>query len=329
MSRPLVVVLDDSQNLARAVADWSALEARAEVRFLSEAFASEEAVAVALAEAEIVIPMRERTVFGASLVARLPKLRLLAQTGPRTVTLDLAACTAHGVVVSNTGGAQVGAATAELAFGLVLASARDLGQADALMKRGGWHEGLSPGQVVAGKRLGIVGLGKLGGRVARYAAAFDMEVVAWSQNLTAETAQAQGATLVDKAELFATSDFVSLHLVLSDRTRGVVGDAELAAMKRGACLVNTARGPLVDEAALLARLQAGAIRAALDVYGKEPLPADHPIRALPNVVLTPHLGYSAAPVFAEYYGESIENALAFLNGRPIRVMNPDVLGKTR
>lgn len=327
MSRPIVVVLDDSQNVARASADWSKLEARAELRFLSEAFASEEAVAAALADADVVIPMRERTVFSGSLIGKLPKLRMIASTGPRTLTLDTAACTARGILCSNTGGTQVGASTAELAFGLILASARNLAMADAMMKAGGWHDGLPLGQVVAGQRLGLVGLGKLGQRVARYAKAFDMDVVAWSQNLTEETAAGAGVRRVPKEELFATSDVISLHLVLSDRTRGVVGDAELAAMKPGACLVNTARGPLVDEAALLARLRSGAIRAALDVYGTEPLPADHPLRSLPNAVLTPHLGYAAAPVFAEYYGESIENVLAFLDGKPIRVMNPEVLGQ--
>lgn len=325
MSRPIVVVLDDSQNVARASADWSKLEARAELRVLSEAFPSEEAVAAALADAEIIIPMRERTVFSASLIARLPKLRMIASTGPRTLTLDTAACTARGILCSNTGGTQVGAATAELAFGLILASARDLPLAAATMKSGGWHDGVPLGRVVVGKRLGLVGLGKLGQRVARYAKAFDMDVVAWSQNLTEETANAVGVGRVSKEELFSTSDVVSLHLVLSDRTRGIVGEAQLTAMKPGACLVNTARGPLVDEAALLAHLQRGAIRAALDVYGQEPLPADHPLRSLPNAVLTPHLGYAAAPVFAEYYGESIENVLAFLDGKPIRVMNPEVL----
>ncbi|AOO81181.1 D-2-hydroxyacid dehydrogenase family protein [Bosea vaviloviae] len=325
MNRPLVIVLDDSQHVARQCADWSGLEARADVRFLSQAFASEEAVAAALADAEIIIPTRERTAFGASLIGRLPKLRLLALTGGRAQTLDLAACTAAGVIVSNTGGKHVGAATAELAFSLILANARSLPQADASMRAGGWHEGLPLGDVVAGKRLGIVGLGKLGQRVARYAKAFEMEVVAWSQNLTTEAAAAAGVAYVGKDELFATSDVVSLHLVLSERTRGIVGEAELAAMKPGACLVNTARGPLVDEGALLEHLRKGAINAALDVYGQEPLPRDHPLRTLPNVVLTPHLGYSAAPVLAEYYGESIENALAFLDGKPTRVMNPEVL----
>lgn len=325
MSRPLVVVLDDSQNVARASADWSPVEARADLRILSEAFASEEAVAAALADAEIIIPMRERTVFTASLLDRLPRLKLLATTGPRTSTLDIAACTARGIVVTNTGGSQVGAATSELAFALILASARGLGRADAAMHQGGWHEGVPLGEVVAGKRLGIVGLGKLGQRVARYAKAFDMEVVAWSQNLTDETAAAAGVRRVEKTELFATSDVISLHLVLSERTRGIVGEAELRAMKPGACLVNTARGPLVAERPFLERLQAGSIRAALDVYDKEPLPADHPLRSLPNVVLTPHLGYSAAPVFAEYYGESVENVVAFLDGDPIRVVNPEVL----
>ncbi len=327
MSRPQIVVLDDSQNVARASADWSALEARAELSILSQAFESEEAVAAALAQADIIIPMRERTVFTGSLLARLPKLKLLATTGPRTSTLDIAACTARGVVVTNTGGTQVGAATSELAFALILASARGLGRADAAMHQGGWHEGVPLGEVVAGKRLGIVGLGKLGQRVARYAKAFEMEVVAWSQNLTEEAAAAVGVRRVEKAELFASSDVISLHLVLSDRTRGIVGELELQAMKPGACLVNTARGPLVAEKPFLARLQSGAIRAALDVYDKEPLPADHPLRSLPNVVLTPHLGYSAAPVFAEYYGESIENVLAFLDGKPIRVVNPEVLAQ--
>jgi phosphoglycerate dehydrogenase-like enzyme len=324
-SLPIVVVLDDSQTIARDLVDWSALAARADLRFLSEAFPSEDAVAAALADAAIVIPMRERTPFGASLVGKLPKLKMLAQTGPRTQSLDLAACTAHGVVVSNTGGTQVGASTSELAFALILAAARGIGRADASMKAGGWHDGLPLGRIVAGQRLGIVGLGKLGQRVARYAKAFEMEVVAWSQNLTTEAAEAVGVTRVEKDELFSTSDVISLHLVLSERTRGIVGAAELGAMKPGACLVNTARGPLVDEAALVERLRAGAISAALDVYDTEPLPAQHPLRTLPNVVLMPHLGYSAAPVLREYYGESIENVLAFLDGKPIRVMNPDVL----
>lgn len=325
MVRPVVVVLDDSQQVAREAADWSELEKRAELRFLSEAFASEEAVAAALADADIVVPMRERTPFGASLIRRLPKLKLLAQTGARATTLDIAACTAQGIVVSNTGNGVSGPVTADLAFALILASARGLGDAHAGMRAGRWQAGIPLGQGLAGKRLGIVGFGRIGQRLAQYARAFEMEIVAWSQNLTAEAAEAGGARLVSKQELFASSDFVSLHLVLSERSRGIVGPAELAAMKPGACLVNTARGPLVDEAALLERLRAGAIRAALDVYDIEPLPADHPLRSLPNVVLSPHLGYTAAPVFAEYYGQSIENVLAFLDGKPIRVVNPEVL----
>lgn len=325
MDRPVVVVLDDSQKVARESADWSALEKRAELRFLSEAFPSEEAVAAALADADIVIPMRERTPFGASLIRRLPRLRMLAQTGARAQTLDLAACTAQGILVSNTGNGPSGPVTAELAFALILASARGLGDAHAGMRAGRWQEGIPLGRGLAGQRLGIVGIGRIGQRVAQYARAFEMEVVAWSQNLTPEAAEAAGARSVSKEELFATSDVISLHLVLSDRSRGIVGAAELAAMKPGACLVNTARGPLVDEAALLERLRAGAIRAALDVYDTEPLPAGHPLRSLPNVLLSPHLGYTAAPVFADYYGQSIENVLAFLDGKPVRVMNPEVL----
>ena len=325
MSRPIVVVLDDSQNVARLVANFSALEARAELRVLSEAFASEEAVAAAIADAGILIPTRERTPLVGSLIRRLPKLKLLALTGPRAQTLDLAACTAQGIVVSNTGGGQVAAATAEIAFGLLLASLRGIARADAVMRGGGWHDGVPLGETVAGKRVGIVGLGKLGGRVAGYAKAFGAEVVAWSQNLTEEAAAAAGVRRVSKEELFATSDIVSLHLVLSDRTRGIVGRQEITAMKPGALLINTARGPLIEAAALRERLEAGTLRAGLDVFDIEPLPAEHWLRALPNVVLTPHLGYSTAPVLAEYYGESVENVLAFLDGKPIRVMNPEVL----
>jgi phosphoglycerate dehydrogenase-like enzyme len=176
-------------------------------------------------------------------------------------------------------------------------------------------------------RLGVVGLGRLGSRVARYGAAFGMEVTAWSQNLTAEKAQEGGARLVNKEDIFAQSDVISLHLVLSERTRGIVGANEIAAMKPGAILINTSRGPLIEEAPLMAALEKGSIRAGLDVYNVEPLPAGHKLRTLPNVILTPHLGYSARPVFRQFYGESAENIQAFLEGKPIRVVNPEALAK--
>ena len=324
MPQVSIAILDDTQGVALQSADWSVLADRADVTVLRAPFAEEDAAAAALAPFAVLVPMRERTPFPASLIARLPNLRLIAMTGVRAPTLDITACTERGVLVCNTG-LDTAAATAELAFALILACARAIPRADATMRAGGWHTGVPVGTVLAGKRLGIVGLGKLGSRVATYGAAFGMEVVAWSQNLTEEAAAAHGAQRVSKEELFSTSDVVSLHLVLSERTRSVVGAGELAAMQNGAILVNTSRGPLIDEAALLGELRRGRILAGLDVYDREPLPAYHPLRELQNVVLTPHLGYSAKPVFEQVYRESVENIDAFLAGRPMRVVNPDVL----
>ena len=324
-----VAILDDTQALALDVAPWERLRARdVAVEVFSEPFASENAAAHALADFDVLVPMRERTAFPASLIARLTRLRLVALTGARAPTLDVAACTARGVLVCNTGGGDLTtASTSELTWALLLAAARRVPQADALMRAGGWHAGLPVGGTLEGQRLGVVGLGRLGTRVARIALAFGMEVVAWSQNLTAEAAAAVGVRCVTKNELFATSDAVTLHLVLSERTRDIVGAAELAAMKPGAILVNTSRGPLVDEAALLASLRAGRITAALDVYAREPLPADSPLRCAPNTVLTPHLGYSTLPVMRRFYGDSVANILAWLDGEPIRVVNPEALGR--
>lgn len=321
---PRIAVLDDTQGVARLCADWRVLEERAEVVVFQEPFADEDDAASSLRGFSILVPMRERTPFPASLLHRLPDLRLIALTGQRAPTLDLEACTRHGIVVSNTG-MDSAAATAELAFGLILACARSIPRADAGMRAGAWHQGLPLDVALEGRRLGVVGLGKLGKRVARYGLAFGMDVVAWSQNLTPEAAAVENVRWVGKDELFATSDVVSLHLVLSARTRGLVGAAELAAMKDGALIVNTARGPLVDEEALLAALRRGALRAGLDVFHREPLPADDPLRGLPNVVLTPHLGYAVRPVLEQVYRESVENIVAFLEGTPRRVLNPEVL----
>ncbi len=320
-----VAVVDDTQHLARASADWSLLEGRAEVTILGSSFGDEDDAARQLAPFDILVPMRERTAFPASLIRRLPNLKLLAMTGVRAGSFDIPAFTAAGVLVCNTG-IDTMAATAELAFALILACARTVPLADRTLRADGWHEGVPVGTVLSGTRLGIVGLGKLGSRVAGYGRAFGMDVVAWSQNLTEEAAAAAGARRVGKEELFSTSDVVSIHLVLSDRTRAVVGAAELAAMKPDAILVNTARGPLVDEAALISALGAGRIRAGLDVFDREPLPAGHPLRNLPNAVLTPHLGYGARHVFEQFYRESVENILAYLDGRPIRMVNPEVMG---
>lgn len=325
---PRVAVIDDTQRVALSAADWSPLAGRAEVVVFDEPFADDDDAAAKLAAFDVIVPMRERTAFPASLIRSLPRLKLLAMTGPRAPTFDIPAMSSAGILVCNTG-ADTSAATAEIAFGLILACARGIGVGDRAMHAGGWHDGVPVGSVLEGRRLGIVGLGKLGGRVAGYGRAFGMEILAWSQNLTDEAAAAAGARRVDKAALFAQSDVVSVHLVLSARTRGVVGAAEIGAMKPGAILVNTSRGPLVDEAALVEALRAGRIRAGLDVYDREPLPADHALRTLPNAVLTPHLGYGATHVFEQFYRESVENILAYLDGEPIRVVNPDALGRQR
>ncbi len=325
MPLPKVAILDDSQTVAMASADWSRLADKADVVVFREAFASEDAVAAALKGFPVVVPMRERTPFTASLIAKLPDLRMIALTGARAPTLDIAACTQHGILICNTAGDRVTPATSELAFALILACARRIPEADAAMKNGGWHDGLGMGFSLAGKTLGIVGVGRLGSRVAGYGKAFGMNVIAWSQNLTDEAAAAAGCTRVSKDALFRQSDAVSLHLVLSERSRGIVGTTELSAMKPGAILVNTSRGPLVDGAALVTALQSGRLLAGLDVFDQEPLPADHPLRRAPNVILTPHLGYSTAAAFQQFYGESLENVEAFLAGTPIRMVNPEAL----
>jgi phosphoglycerate dehydrogenase-like enzyme len=325
MTLPKIAIIDDSQQVAAASADWSRLGGRADITILREAFASEAAAVEALLAYDIIVPMRERTPFPAALINQLPNLRMIALTGPRSPSLDIAACTARGVVVCNTGGEHSSLATAELTFGLMLAAARGLGEGHANMRAGLWHENLPVGFALGGKTLGIVGLGKLGLKVAAYARAFGMRVVAWSQNLTAEAAETAGCTRVEKDELLAMADVVSIHLVLSDRSRGLIGAREIGLMKPGAMLINTSRGPIVDEAALLAALHAGHIRAALDVYDEEPLPASHPLRKAPNLMLAPHLGYGSDAVFRQFYGESLENIEAFLAGKPIRVMNPEAV----
>lgn len=316
-----VAVLDDWQGVARQSTDWSRLQQRAEVVFFEKPFEGPDDVVRTLADFEVLIAMRERTKFPKELIARLPKLRMIALTGSRTWTMDLEACSARGIIVCNTGGGNSTAATAELALGLLLSAARFIPQADASMRDGRFQSGVPAGGVLEGRTLGIVGLGKIGSKMARYGQALGMHVVAWSENLTEDRAVAAGATLVDKATLLQESDAVSLHVVLSDRTRGILGAQDLARMKPGAILVNTSRGPLVDETALLERLRTGKLIAALDVYAQEPLPADHPLRALSNTVLTPHLGYGSREVYATFYQESIENVLAFLDGKSMRVLN--------
>ncbi len=319
-----VAVLDDWQGIAESCADWSGVRAKAELVFFRDAFADENAAAAALADFDVLVAMRERTEFPAGLIERLAKLRMISQTGGRARTLDIAACTARGVLVCNTGG---GAryATAELALGLMLAAFRRIAQADAGIRAGRFQEGIVSGIALEGRTLGVIGLGRLGGRMARYGQALGMEVLAWSPNLTETRARDAGAKYAERDQLLAESDAVSLHLVLSDRTHGILGARELGLMKPGAVLVNTSRGPLVDEAALLAALHAGQIIAALDVFDREPLPADHPLRSAPNTVLTPHLGYNTEDTFARFYRESVENVLGFLDNRSVRAINPEAL----
>ena len=322
-----LAILDDYQQLALKSADWARLRKRGlDIFVFHEAFASQEDAAARLAPFEVLVLMRERTPFPRELLEKLPKLKFIALTGLRSASLDLAACGARRIPVSHTGPGRTQSVTAELAFGLILAAARDFARAERNMRAGRWHEGLRGGTVLEGKRLGVVGLGKLGGRVAGYAKAFGMDVVAWSQNLTPERAADAGAVKVTKEDLIKSSDFVTIHLVLSDRSRDLIGAGELALMKPGAVLVNTSRGPIVNEKAMLAALNSGRLaHAALDVYDCEPLPADHPLRRMENVTLIPHLGYVSDEVLAGFWGDCVENVEAWLDGKPVRVLNPEVL----
>jgi phosphoglycerate dehydrogenase-like enzyme len=321
-----VAVLDDWQGVARGAADWAPLQARAEVVFFSDAFADADDAAAKLADFDIVLSMRERTPLPASLINRLPKLRMLGMTGARNLSLDTPACTARGIPVCCTqGGGYNDSATAELALGLLIAAARGLAVGDANIRKDGFQMGVPVGIGLAGKTLGVIGLGRLGTYMATYCRALRMNVIAWSQNLTAEKAEAAGAKLVSKDEMMATADAISIHMVLSDRSRGLVGAADIARMKPRAILVNTSRGPIIDEVAMLKALHEGKIIAALDVYDREPLPADHPLRSAPNTMLSPHLGYCVQETWDGFYPQMIQNTLAFMDGKPVRVTNPEVL----
>jgi phosphoglycerate dehydrogenase-like enzyme len=321
-----VAVLDDWQGVAQTSADWSPLMAVADVVFFEQAFNDEDAAVENLADFEIVLTMRERTSLPGSLINRLPRLRMLGITGSRNASLDVATCTAQGVMVCNTvGSGKSEAATAELALGLLLSAARSIPAADANMRAGRFQENLPVGIGLAGKTIGIIGLGRLGSHMARYCQALSMSVLAWSENLTIEKAREAGANLVSKDELLSRSDAISIHLVLSPRSRGLIGASDIARIKLGAILINTSRGPIVDEAALIDAVQSRRIIAALDVYDQEPLPEDSPLRSASSAILTPHLGYGVRETWTEFYGQSLENALAFLKGTPLRVVNPEVL----
>jgi phosphoglycerate dehydrogenase-like enzyme len=314
-----IAILDDYQDAARRLADWARLPAGVELAVFRDHLAEAEAVAARLADFDVVVAMRERTPFPRALLERLPRLRLLVTTGMRNAAIDLKAAADRGVVVCGTAGLPY--PTAELAWGLVLSLMRRIPREDRATREGRWQETVGLG--LNGKTLGVLGLGTLGTRVARFGRAFEMEVLAWSQNLTAERAAEHGAVRVERDELLARSDVVSIHLVLSERTRGLIGARELGLMKRTAYLVNTSRGPIVDEAALVRALRDGTIAGAgLDVYDEEPLPHEHPLRGLPNTVITPHLGYVTEETYRVFYGQALEDILAFLRGEPVRVLRP-------
>ncbi|HYD07897.1 MAG TPA: D-2-hydroxyacid dehydrogenase family protein [Reyranella sp.] len=324
-----LALLDDYQKVALRMADWDRLRKRGvEITVFHEPFKSVDDAARKLAPFEILGLLRERTAFPRALIEKLPNLKFMVLTGARAASLDDKAATERGIPISTTPGGSSNAPTAELGWALLMMCARDLAKAERLARGGKWHDGLAQAVVLEGKRLGILGLGKLGSRAAKYGNAFGMEVVAWSQNLTPEKAAAGGAKYVSKDELLATSDFVSIHLALSDRTRGLIGAADLARMKKTAILVNTSRGPIVDEAALIAALRNRTIlHAGLDVYDQEPLPADHPLTRLDNVTLIPHLGYVVEDSYRHFYKGTIEDIEAWLDGKPINVLNPDALKK--
>lgn len=317
-----IAVLDDYIGISQQVADWGAIKSRANLVVFDRPLSVPDEAARALADFDVICTLRERMPIPAALIERLPRLKYIVVTGKRYDTVDVAAAAARGILVSNTPvtGTTGAGGVAELVWGLILSSTRHIASEDRMMRQGGWQH--QAGTTVGGKTLGILGLGGLGRQVAAIGKAFGMTVQAWSQNMTDEQAEACGAKRVSKEALFATSDIITVHLVLSERTRGIVGAPELKAMKKTAYLINTARGAIVDEAALIDVLKAGSIAGAgLDVYEKEPLPVDHPFRSLPNVVITPHLGYFTREMLGTYYGDAVRLIEAFLDGKPERVVN--------
>lgn len=312
-------VLDDFQKVAAEVADWSLLADDVEVVAFDRHIEGEDALAAALAGFDIVVTLRERVPFPGSLIARLPRLKLLVASGMRNSVIDYAAAEAHGVTVCGT--ASSSTPPVELTWALLLGLARGIVEESSALRSGGpWQS--TVGADLHGRRLGLLGLGKIGSRVAQVGLAFGMRVSAWSQNLTRERTDEIGVELAPSQEdLLASSDFVSVHLALSDRTRGLLGPAELALLKPTAYLVNTSRAAIVDQEALLVALHEGRLAGAgVDVFDIEPLPADHPMRTAPRLLATPHLGYVSRANYATYYGQAVENIQAFLAGSPIRLL---------
>ncbi|MGO9932347.1 MAG: D-2-hydroxyacid dehydrogenase family protein [Steroidobacteraceae bacterium] len=304
-----IAVLDDYQGAALELADWTAVAKRAHIDVFNDHLADADALVARLLPYDIVCVMRERTPLRREIIERLPNLKLIASTAPRNASIDLRAAADHGITVLHTG--YFASPTVELTWGLILASARHITTEAARVRGGGWQQCL--GDDMAHRTLGIIGLGSVGSKVAQVGLAFGMNLIAWSQNLTAEKAAAAGATWVSKEELLRRADIVSIHLVLSDRTRGLIGASEFALMKPTARLVNTSRGPIVEEAALIQALTSGQIAgAAIDVYDTEPLPLDHPYRKINNLLATPHIGYVSRGLYERFYCDTVSNILAWL-----------------
>jgi phosphoglycerate dehydrogenase-like enzyme len=313
-----VAVLDDYQDVARHYGPWEELGDAVEVTVFTDHVADEESLVDRLADFSVVVAMRERTAFPRRVLQRLSDLRLLVTTGMGNAAIDLVAARDLGVVVTGTGG--LGPPTAELTWALILGLARDIVREDQSIRAGGWQR--SVGTDLAGATLGVVGLGRLGSRVADIGLAFGMNVIAWSENLQSATAQARGVRAVSKDELFRTADVVTVHLQLSERTRGLITKDDLALLKPSATIVNTSRGPIIDEDALLEALSTGKLAGAgLDVFDIEPLPADHPLRSAPRTLLTPHIGYVTDGSYQVFYREIVEDIAAFLAGHPVRILN--------
>ncbi|HET9874135.1 MAG TPA: D-2-hydroxyacid dehydrogenase family protein [Mycobacterium sp.] len=309
-----VAILDDYQNVALSMADWSAVAARAEITVFNDHLADPDALVERLAPFDVVCVMRERTSLSRSIIERLPRLKMIASTGPFNAAVDVAAAEERGIHIGTTGGYLE--STVELTWALILGAARRIVDETLSVRAGGWQT--SVGLQLGGAVLGVLGLGRLGTRVARVGAAFGMDVIAWSTNLTPEAAERAGASYVSKDELFSRADVLTVHLVLSERSRGLVGAAELGRMKPTAVLVNTSRGPIVDEAALVDALRSRRIAGAgLDVFDTEPLPPGHPLRTLDNVLATPHIGYVADRVYRVFYAESAANVARWLEALPV------------
>lgn len=324
-----VAVLNDYQGVASSMADWSEASALAQIDFLDEVYRDEDHAAEALADYDVLCLMRERLPFPPSQFEKLPNLRCLVTAGEFNRAVDLEAASRHDVLVSGTSNGIGRLVTAELTWGLIIAAARNIIVEDRAVQAGGWQTKV--GFALHGKTLGIVGLGGVGRYLARYGHAFEMDVIAWSRNLTEEKALEDQVRRVDKDELLRQSDIVSVNMVLSAETEGLIDADSLALMKPTALLVNTSRGPLVDEGALIEALRDGQIGGAvLDVYDKEPLAPDHPLREFPDrVILSPHMGYVTREVYEEFYGETARSLSAYLRGEPIRVLNPDVVAAAR